>query len=206
MTITDVVPKRKGLSALYIDGEFALKIDTETFLVSRLSVGDEISDEQLRQLIESSNEKRAKEKALWLISYRDHSKKELNEKVRRTCDSQSAQAAVERLEQLGLVDDEKFARNYARQLLFGKNLSETAVKYKLAEKGIDRELAQEILEEFQVDPREQIKALVESKYKSSVADEKGLRRTVAALRRRGFGYGDIKAVLEEYIGDEDYEV
>jgi regulatory protein len=206
MTITNVVPKRKGLSALYIDGEFALKIDTETFLVSKFSVGDEITDEELKQLIDSSGEKRAKEKALWLISYRDHSKKELTEKVSKTSDSVSAQKAVERLEELGLVNDEKFARRYAEQLLFSKNLSKKGAKYKLVEKGIDRELADEILEEFEVDPKEQIRAIIDSKYRTVITDEKGKRRAVASLQRKGFGWSDIKSVLEEYIEDEYYEV
>ena len=47
MKITDIVPKRKRLSAIYIDGEFALKLDTEAVLASRFSVGSEISDEEL---------------------------------------------------------------------------------------------------------------------------------------------------------------
>lgn len=206
MTITNVVPKRKGLSALYIDGEFALKIDTETFLISKLSIGDEITDDELKELIDSSNEKRAKEKALWLISYRDHSKKELIEKVRKTADNESAQKAVERLQELGLVNDEKFARRYAEQLLLSKKLSKKAAKYKLIEKGIDRQLAEEILEEFEVDPREQIRDIIESKYISSLADEKGKRRAVASLQRKGFNWSDIKAVLEEYTEDENYEI
>ncbi len=206
MTITNVVPKRKGLSALYIDGEFALKIDTETFLISRLSIGDEITDDELKELIDSSNEKRAKEKALWLISYRDHSKKELIEKVRKTADNESAQKAVERLQELGLVNDEKFAQRYAEQLLLSKKLSKKAAKYKLIEKGIDRQLAEEILDEFEVDPREQIRDIIESKYISSIADEKGKRRAVAALQRKGFNWSDIKAILEEYTEDENYEI
>ncbi|MGN0487799.1 MAG: regulatory protein RecX [Ruminococcus sp.] len=206
MIITNVVPKRKGLSALYIDGEFALKIDTETFLISRFSVGGEITDSELKELIESSNEKRAKEKALWLISYRDHSKKELTDKIRKTADKDSAIKAVERLEELGLVNDEKFARTYAEKLLLNKKLSKKGAKYKLLEKGIDRELAEEILDEFQVDPREQIREIIESKYKSSLTDEKGKRRAVSALQRKGFSWSDIRAVLEEYTEDESYEI
>lgn len=204
MTITNVVPKRKGLSALYIDGEFAVKIDTETFLISKFSVGSQIDDEQLKELIESSNTKRAKEKALWLISYRDHSKKELEEKVRNSCDRDSAKKAVERLEELGLVNDEKFARNYAEQLLNVKHLSKKGAKYKLMEKGIDRDLADRILDEIYFDPQEHIRVIIHSKYKN-LADEKTRRRAVAALQRKGYGWSDIKSVIDEYIEEEYYE-
>ena len=204
MTITNVVPKRKGLSALYIDGEFAVKIDTETFLISKFSVGSQIDDEQLKELIESSNTKRAKEKALWLISYRDHSKKELEEKVRNSCDRDSAKKAVERLEELGLVNDEKFARNYAEQLLNVKHLSKKGAKYKLMEKGIDRDLADMILDEIYFDPQEHIRIIIQSKYKN-LADEKTRRRAVSALQRKGYGWSDIKSVIDEYIEEEYYE-
>ena len=204
MTITNVVPKRKGLSALYIDGEFAVKIDTETFLISKFSVGSQIDDEQLKELIESSNTKRAKEKALWLISYRDHSKKELEEKVRNSCDRDSAKKAVEKLEELGLVNDEKFARNYAEQLLNVKHLSKKGAKYKLMEKGIDRDLADMILDEIYFDPQEHIRIIIQSKYRN-LADEKTRRRAVSALQRKGYGWSDIKSVIDEYIEEEYYE-
>lgn len=202
MIITNIVPKRKKLSALYIDGEFALKIDTETILTSPYSIGCEITDEQLKELIEKSGEKRAKEKALWLLSTRDHSKRELETKIRKTSDSQSAKKAVERMEELGLVDDEKFARRYAEELINVKHLSTRGAKYKLTEKGIDKELAEEILDELAPDPREHIEILIERKYKRYLSDEKGRRKTVAALQRMGYGWSDIKAVMSNFFEDE----
>ena len=204
MIITDIVPKRKKLSALYIDGEFAMKLDTETIITSPYSVGCEISDEQLKELIQASDEKRAKEKALWLISYRDHSKRELEEKISRTSDKDSAKKAVERMEELGLVNDEKFARRYAEDLINVKHMSARGAKYKLREKGIDRELAQQILEELDPDPSEHIQILIETKYRNTLNTEKGKRRAVAALQRMGYSWGDINSVLSQYI-EEEYE-
>ena len=201
MKITDIVPKRKKLSAIYIDGEFALKLDTETIIASPYSVGSEITDEQLKELIEQSDEKRAKEKALWLISYRDHSKRELETKISKTTDSSSAKKAVERMEELGLINDEKYARRYAEELINVKHLSARGVKYKLNEKGIDRELIDQILEELDPDPREHIRILIERKYKTALNDEKGRRRAVAALQRMGYSWNDINAVLSEYTED-----
>ena len=71
MLITAIEPRRKGMSALYLDGEYAMKLDTQTLIENRFDVGKEIDDEQLHELIALSNERRAKEKALYLISYRD---------------------------------------------------------------------------------------------------------------------------------------
>ena len=200
MKITEIRPRRKGLSALFIDGEFAMALDTQTLLEQRIDVGRELDDEELHGLITLSNERRAKEKALWLISYRSHSKKELRDKIRRTCDAEAADKAVERMEELGLVNDEDFARRYAEQLLYGKRLSKRAAFYELRRKGIDQATAEEALAELDVDVHEQIRALIEKKYRN-INDEKIRRRAVAALQRLGYGWEDIKAVLEEYADD-----
>ena len=197
MTITAIEPRRKGLSALYIDGEFAMKLDTQTLLENRFDVGRDIDDEELHEIISLSNERRAKEKALWLISYRDHSKKELADKIRHTCDEDSAQKAVDRLEELGLVNDEGFARRYAEQLIFSKLMSKRGVSYELSRKGIDKELAQEILEDIDVDENEEIKAVLEKKYRN-LDDEKTRRRAVAALQRLGYGWDSIRRAMDDY--------
>ena len=199
MTITDIKKGRKYLSAIYIDGELAVHLDTRVVLEENIRAGKEITDERLKELIEISNVRRAKEKALWLISYRDHSKKELVQKIAISADKESAEIAVDRMEELGLVNDEKYARRYLDQLINIKHLSKNAAKYKLLEKGIDRNLIDEILCETETDPQEHIRAIIERKYLKSLSDEKGKRRCFAGLQRMGYSYSDINSVLQEYI-------
>lgn len=197
MLITAIEPRRKGLSALFIDGEFAMNLDTQALLENRFDVGRDISDEDLKEMIELSNERRAKEKALWLISYRSHSKKELKDKIRRTCDDSSAEKAVERMEELGLVNDEEYARQFARKLLLQKKMARRAAMLEMSRKGIDKETAEAALDEVDVDHRENIRYIIEKKYRD-IGDEKIKRRAVAALQRLGYGWDDIRAVLNEY--------
>ena len=197
MLITAIEPRRKGLSALFIDGEFAMNLDTQALLENRFDVGRDISDEDLKEMIELSNERRAKEKALWLISYRSHSKKELKDKIRRTCDDTSAEKAVERMEELGLVNDEEYARQFARKLLLQKKMARRTAMLEMSRKGIDKETAEAALDEVDVDYRENIRYIIEKKYRD-IGDEKIKRRAVAALQRLGYGWDDIRAVLNEY--------
>ena len=189
------------MSALYLDGEYVMNLDTRTLIENRFDVGKDIDDEDLHEIIRLSNERRAKEKALWLISYRDHSKKELTDKIKRTCDEESADKAVERMEELGLVNDESYALHYAQKLIFTKHMSKNAVVYELARKGIDKELAAEILDEIEVDSSEQIRMIIDKKYKN-ISDEKIRRRAVAALQRLGYRWDEIKGVIEEYAEDD----
>lgn len=201
MLITAIEPRRKAMSALYLDGEYVMNLDTRTLIENRFDVGKDIDDEDLHEIIRLSNERRAKEKALWLISYRDHSKKELADKIKRTCDEESADKAVERMEELGLVNDESYALHYAQKLIFTKHMSKNAVVYELARKGIDKELAAEILDEIEVDSSEQIRIIIDKKYKN-ISDEKIRRRAVAALQRLGYRWDEIKGIIEEYAEDD----
>ncbi len=196
MTITEIKPTKKALSSVYIDGEYAMKLDTAVLCENCVKAGTVLSDEQLKELIEKSEYKRAKEKALWLLSCKDYSKKELTGKLRRESSEDTAREVCERMEELGLVNDETFARRYAHDLLYLKHMSARGAKYKLMEKGIDRDLCDEILDEFDTDPVEQIAELIEKKYADKLDDEKGRRRTVAALQRLGYGWSDIKSAME----------
>lgn len=204
MIITDIKKGRKYLSSVYIDGELAVKLDTRVVLENGIRAGLEIDDEKLKEYIDLSNTRRAKEKALWLISSRDHSKKELIDKIAKTSDKESARIAADRMEELGLVNDEKFARRYLEELLNIKHLSKRGAKYKLIQKGIDKDLIDEILEDTEVDPKENIRAVIEKKYFKNLSDEKVKRRCIAALQRMGYGYSDINSVIKEYIEDEYY--
>ncbi len=198
MELTAAEPRRKGLTQLFLDGEAAVKIDTEIFLRSGLKLGDFLDDESLYQLIADSDARRAKEKALYLLEHRNHSKKELTEKIARTAASrEAAQAAADRMEEIGLIDDEAFARDYARQLFLRKKYGPRRVRQELALKGIDQELIESLLEEYADEKAEteNISALLEKKYPGWQEEEKVRRRAVAALQRWGYSYEQIRRAL-----------
>ncbi len=206
MRITAIEPRRKGLRALYLDGEFAVNIDAETLLFSPHRIGQEITDEELHNLIKESDVRRAREKALYLLSHRDHSKKELEDKIVRSGTSgEAARTAALRMEEIGLVNDESFARRYADELCKRKYFSKSRIAYELQKKGIDRDLIHAIIEEMAVDPAQQLRELLARKYARNLQDEKGRRRTVAALQRLGYRWEDIRRALEEFMPDEGRE-
>ena len=205
MEITAVEPRRKGLVQLYIDGEAAVKLDAETFLKSRLKPGDLLTDEELHQLIAASDARRANEKALYLLEHRSHSKKELTDKIARTAASrEAAQAAADRMEELGLVDDEAFAQSYARELFLRKRFGPMRVKQELRQKGISPELIDELVDQYDDGEllQENIRMVLEKKYSAWREDEKTRRRAFAALQRLGYSYEQIRAGMSR--GAEEF--
>ena len=202
MTITAIEPRRRQMCALFIDGEYVMNLDAQTLIENRFDGGREIDDDELGEIIEKSNERRAKDKALWLISYRSHSKKELFDKLRRDFDEDSAQKAVDRMQELGLINDGEFAKAYARKLVYGKKMSLRAAELELRRKGIDNITAEQVLSDLEYDAQTQIIEFISKKYRN-IEDEKVRRRAVAALQRKGYGWDDIKQAIESMSGDFD---
>ena len=201
MIITDIAPRRKGLSQVFIDGEEALKLDTETLEVNSVKIGMNITDEELYELIQKSEARRASEKALYLLERRSHSKKELKDKISRVTGKEAAEAAAQHMEDIGLVNDEDFARMYARELFERKKYGAGRVKQELLQKGIDRDFIDVVIDEFGGGSVGKIREILERKYPNYTVDEKVKRRAFAALQRMGYRYDEIKSALIV----EDYE-
>jgi len=195
MTITGIEERKKSMTALYIDGEYAVSVDTMTFLSSGKKVGSEISDEELYDLIETSKYNRAKEKALYLIEYRNRTRKELYDKLIVIFGESATERAIERLEELGLIDDEKYAREYAEVLLEKKGFSRQRAEFELMKKGIDRDVIEEILDEFEPEPVEQIKKLLQTKFAKRLSNEKDIAKTVNSLKAMGYRWSDIDEAI-----------
>ena len=203
MKITAIKQRRKGLSELFIDGEPSVKLDTQVVLRSGLGEGSLLDDEQLHTLIRDSEKYRANEKALYLLEFRNHTQKELQEKIKRSGISQeAAREAVEKMEEIGLLDDAAYAKNLARTLFERKKYGFRRVQQELRLKGISPEIAEQVLVEFAPeDAAEVIRELLERKYSSYAQDEKVKRRAVAAMLRFGYQNDDIRRAMREEPGD-----
>lgn len=198
MLITDIRTRRKGLSQLYIDGEEAMKLDTFTLEANGVKIGQSLTDEELFGLIKKSEAYRASEKALYLLEYRARSKKELIDKVSEVASKETAEQTADRMEELGLIDDREFARVFVRQLFSVKKFGRRRVVQELRIKGISPEIIDEVIEEYEDEPIEKIKMLLEKKYRGFADDEKIKRRAVSALQRYGYSFDEIREGMSSF--------
>lgn len=198
MTVTLIKRGRRMFDYIYIDGEYFTKIDREVLATCGIKEGKNISESELSDLVRKSEEKRAKDKAFNLLSYRDHSKKELENKLKRNYSEDLAKSVANKMEDLGLINDDAFAKKYAKELLYSKHYSARKAEYELTLKGIDRETASYIIENEAPDADEQIKILIDKKYKNIGSDEKVKRRAISFLQRYGYSWDDIKKVMSLY--------
>lgn len=179
-----------------IDGEYALTVDEMYFASLYLTDGQEIDEEEYAALVERVNVRRAYNCAVSLLSRRDHSKKELFTKLKEKGYSKGAQAAIERLEAGGYVDDERFCRLYAAELVRLKGYGKRRVEQELYRKGIDRDTVYNVLEEISFD-NDALIDIIKRRYLDKMTDEKGRQRAFNALMRLGYSYGEIRDALRD---------
>ena len=201
MQITEIEKNKGSRYTIYVDGEYWYILDYELIVLNGLRVGTECDEEFLEELKEQAQRRKARERAFYLLEYRDHTRKELVTKLLKSVPSEIAEQTADRMEELGYLDDRKYAEKYAVLLIEQKKLSKQAALYKLQQKGIARALAEEVLEELEIDPCEQLRALIEQRYERYLVDRKGVQKTVNALMRLGYRYYDIKDVIGEYYSE-----
>jgi len=114
-----------------------------------------------------------------------------------------AEMLLDRFTEVGLINDEAFARAWIESRQPGKGLARRALAQELRRKGIDDEVAREALDE--IDPEDEIevaRVLVRRKLRSvsSLDEVKATRRLVGMLARKGHSPGVAYRVVREELG------
>lgn len=188
----NIDPKEYGAIA---DSTGLIAIDRFVCDSYNLCSGLELDDLALREIIEESYRSRAKSRALWYLERGDCSKKQLVDKLRRSFPESAAVYAAGKMEELGFINDRRYAERLAKSYVNEKRVAPRKAAFLMSSKGIDRDMAKELANDVETDSVEVIKELINKKYKNSLDDEKSLNRTVAALARRGFSFSDIRTAI-----------
>lgn len=181
---------------IFVDDEYRLTVDSRFWYSERWHNQTQIDSGELAALEEAVGSRRAFNSAEDYLSRRDHSEKELYEKLCRKYPPAAAEAAIEKAKDLGLLDDERFAANYALELYEKKHFASHRILLELRRKGVDREIAENAVESLDKAGETRIIELLRGKYRAALSDEKGRRRAVNGLLRMGYAYPDIRAALK----------
>ena len=191
--ITDITRTKKGFNALFAGEEFLFSVDDVALYKNNIQIGSCFTQQELACISKQSQDTKAVDKACTRLSSRMHSKKELYDKLLRKFEPENAQYAVDKMEELGLVDDATFAQMKAEYLLNVKKQSFSAIKMKLSSLGIDKDIIDSVLLNFELDNQiDDITRLLQTKYSSKLSQPE---KVVASLLRKGFKYGEIKQAM-----------
>ena len=204
MIITDIERTKRGRYSVFADGEFFAALHVEIYACADLKVGEEISEERLLELKAESERKITRDKALKLLSIKDYSRKVLIEKLERYAEREICEQTADKMQELGLLDDEKYAMAIARDLHNLKGYGNMRIIKYLREKGIDGDLAKEAASQFDEEEEyEKIKTILHKKCKKSLSDRKEYEKIFAYLMRMGYNYGSIKTAMSDFMEDEE---
>lgn len=205
MTVTKIADGRGKKKHIHIDDEYAFTLNEDFLFMTTLSVGSELTQDEIDKIKSDYDAFRTKHRAMDLLSRRSHSAKELEVKLMRKTSKENAQSAVEKMQELGFIDDESFAISYANELWTRKHFSRSRIRRELLLKGVDSEVADVAVAELDGDERERIRTLIDKKYLSRMSDEKGRNSLFSLLVRLGYSYSDIRSVMGEFKDLEFYE-
>ena len=133
------------------------------------------------------------------------SRKQLSDKLaQRGCDPDIADAVLDRMTEVGLIDDEAYARMLVRSQQAGRGLAKRALAQELRKKGVDDDITRATLDE--VDPedeKERARALVAKKMRSMHGLDATVqtRRLAGMLARKGYSSSISWSVIREAIAD-----
>ncbi len=194
---------------IYIDGEYRLTVDEIFWFSCGLISGDEINEEELTAFEEAAGSRRAFNSALNSLDYRDHSEKEIRAKLLRKHDADYVEEAIEKLIELDLINDERYAENYARELFEHKRFGRMRIISELRAKGISSDIANaavdELFSEEEPDNIQRIVDIIGKRYYNRMNDEVGRKKVFSALQRMGYSFSDIREAMSEFSDDEYYE-
>ena len=159
-----------------------------------LYTGMELTQEEFARLERSAGQMSAKMRAVRIVSASAVSKRDLTRRlVQKGEDPAQAQAAVQWMEDLSLIDDRKTAEQIVNRCIH-KGYGLARAKQALYEKQIPKTLWDEALADYP-DQASYILEYLQHNL-GNEADQKQLKKVIDALIRRGHSYGVIRRQLD----------
>ncbi|MFB7947620.1 regulatory protein RecX [Kitasatospora phosalacinea] len=152
---------------------------------------------------------RARDVCLRLLTGAAKSRKQLADALRRKeIPEEVAEQVLDRLEEVGLIDDAAFAEAWVESRHAVRGLSRRALAQELRTKGVTGETAERALLQVDADDEtEAARALAARKLRSTAGLERDvrIRRLVGVLARRGYAEGLAFRVVREALDAEGAE-
>lgn len=198
MLVTKIQAVTKQKYRIELDGQPAFVVYKGELSRYGIKEGHEILQPVYDELVGQVLTKRAKLRAMHLLESMDRTRAELEKKLQSSEYPREAVAeALAYVESFGYLDDKRYARHYVECKKEGRG--KARLKMELAQKGVDRNIIEEVLDEAKLDDcRDTIRELVRKRRRGDgPMDDRERQRIYGYLMRKGFSSSDILSVLKE---------
>lgn len=212
MKITSVEPQKKNPKRfnIFLDGQFAFGADEDLVVDYRLISGKVIDKALFDKLLFEAEVGKLMERMYNLFSIRQRSEREVRNyfKLRRIegVSELAIDLLVEKLKQKNLINDLEFAKSWVEARRKSKQKGIRALKAELFQKGIAREIIEEVTSgQSQESSEEELaKKALEKKMRvwKNLSPLEFKKKTYEFLSRRGFEYEVIRNIIEKLAQKE----
>lgn len=202
-----IVTKLEALDAkrikIYIDNCFAFVLYKGEIRTYKIKVDESISEDTYHTIVSEVLQKRAKLRAMNLLTQRPYTESKLRQKLQEGYYPQETiEVAIDYVKKYGYVDDYRYAMDYLEYHSECQNRQQ--ILQKLKQKGIDGGTLSKVFEDFfsdggEIREIEQIKRFLQKKHFSQEGmDYEQISKLKASLYRKGFSMDNISKAMEAF--------
>ena len=183
MTVTKVEAVTKAKSKVFIEGKFAFVLYKGELSRYQIAEGSVIEEDIYRKIRAEVLLKRAKRRSLHLLNDMGRTEEQLKERLRRDLYPEDViNEAVAYVKSFGYINDAAYAKNFVE--------TRKGRKSRKVEAAFEECYGSE-------DARDAIEAILKKKnYDPQEAKWEDTRKILGYLTRKGFGYEDIRQVIQ----------
>ncbi len=212
--ITNVEQQQKNQHRfnIYLDGQFAFGADEDLVVDCRLVTGKIIDPPMFEKLLFEVEVGKLMERMYRWFNLRQHSEKEVRDyfriknlentiKDRDQISDLAIELVINKLKQKGLLNDAEFAKSWVQSRRRSKNKGRIALRQELFQKGINKEIIDEVTSDKGQESSEGELAYkaVEKRWSRWMVlpNLQKKKKVYEFLSRRGFEYDIIKNIIEK---------
>lgn len=198
MTVTKIEPVTKTKYKVYLDGQFAFILYKGELSRYHIVAESELDEEVYQSIRTEVVLKRAKLRAMHLLSDMGRTESQLRAKLEQGgYTSDIVEAAIAYVKSFGYINDMEYARSFIESRKEKKSRKE--IYTALGQKGIAKEVIERAFEECYggEDSKAAIEAIIrKKKFDPETADYAQKQKIAGYLMRKGFRYEDVRQVIQ----------
>jgi regulatory protein len=197
LTLTNV-SKYKGMTYMIeIEGHETEFLNSQIVDMFNLRSGMTMPESAWEQVKGEEEYRKARERALYLLDYKDYSYIDLFHKLEKNYSEDTCYRVMDKMVEMGTINDRRYAEGLARHYVEVKRFGRYRAFREMRQKGLTSEVIEAALEDYEDSYYERLYELVQKKYMKYLDDEKGVTKVKNALVRYGYSYDLIKEVLAD---------
>lgn len=193
--------KNKKRYNIYIDNSFAFGLDEEVLYFNNIKENMILSKDFIENVLKKEEQIKANNYAINLLSYSTKTTKELTDKMKeKGYEDNIIENTIEMLKQYNYINDKQYVENYINDKLYLNSDGSNKIKMKLIQKGIDKNLINEYINNIDEDIEyDNAFKIAERKINSYSKFDLNIqkKKLYTFLLNRGYGYDVVKRVITD---------